>query len=136
MHTNDSISSLSRLYDLGVDGFEIADALSLIISQKLIRILCPHCKKSVRPEESILQHYGLDKGGVYFERVGCTSCFHTGYMTQKAVFEFLDVDEDIKNMIISNNLKIENIKLTSIKDEIKKLVQSGLTDIEEMVKYI
>lgn len=136
MHTNDSISSLSRLYDLGVEGFEIADALSLIISQKLIRILCPHCKKTVILEENILQHYGLDKGGVYFEKVGCTSCFHTGYITQKAVFEFLDVDEDIKNMIISNNLKIENITLISIKDEIKKLVQSGLTDIEEMVKYI
>lgn len=136
MHTNDSISSISRLYDLGVEAFEIADALSLIISQKLIRILCPHCKKSINLDESVLEHYKLDKEGKYFEKVGCPHCFYTGYMSQKAVFEFLDVDENIKDMIAKNELKLENINLISIEDEIKKLVQTGLSDIEEMVKYI
>lgn len=136
MHTNDSISSISRLYDLGVEAFEIANALSLIISQKLIRILCPHCKKSINLDKSILEHYKLDKEGKYFEKVGCPHCFHTGYMSQKAVFEFLDVDENIKDMIAKNELKLENINLISIEDEIKKLVQTGLSDIEEMVKYI
>lgn len=136
MHTNDSISSISRLYDLGVEAFEIADALSLIISQKLIRILCPHCKKSINLDENILNHYKLDKDGIYFEKVGCPHCFHTGYMSQKAVFEFLDVDENIKAMIAKNKLDIVNINLISIEDEIKKLVQTGLCDIEEMVKYI
>ena len=136
MHTNDSISSISRLYDLGVEAFEIADALSLIISQTLIRILCPHCKKSINLDESVLEHYKLDKEGEYFEKVGCPHCFHTGYMSQKAVFEFLDVDENIKDMIAKNELKLENINLISIEDEIKKLVQTGLSDIEEMVKYI
>ncbi|EFM38647.1 type II/IV secretion system protein [[Eubacterium] yurii subsp. margaretiae ATCC 43715] len=136
MHTNDSISSISRLYDLGVEAFEIADALSLIISQKLIRILCPHCKKSINLDESILEHYKLDKEGTYYEKVGCPNCFHTGYMSQKAVFEFLDVDENVKEMIAKNELKLENINLITIEDEIKKLVQTGLTDIEEMVKYI
>jgi type II general secretion pathway (GSP) E protein len=136
MHTNDSISSISRLYDLGVEAFEIADALSLIVSQKLIRILCPHCKKSINLDENILNHYKLDKDGIYFEKVGCPHCFHTGYMSQKAVFEFLDVDENIKAMIAKNKLDIVNINLISIEDEIKKLVQTGLCDIEEMVKYI
>ena len=136
MHTNDSISSISRLYDLGVEAFEIADALSLIISQKLIRILCPHCKKSISLDKNILEHYKLDKEGKYFEKVGCPHCLHTGYMSQKAVFEFLDVDENIKDMIAKNELKLENINLISIEDEIKKLVQTGLSDIEEMVKYI
>ena len=136
MHTNDSISSISRLYDLGVEAFEIADALSLIISQKLIRILCPHCKKSINLDESILEYYKLDKEGKYFKKVGCPHCFYTGYMSQKAVFEFLDVDENIKDMIAKNELKLENINLISIEDEIKKLVQTGLSDIEEMVKYI
>ena len=136
MHTNDSISSISRLYDLGVEAFEIADALSLIISQKLIRILCPHCKKSISLDKNILEHYKLDKEGKYFEKVECPHCFHTGYMSQKAVFEFLDVDENIKDMIAKNELKLENINLISIEDEIKKLVQTGLSDIEEMVKYI
>ena len=68
--------------------------------------------------------------------MGCPHCFHTGYMSQKAVFEFLDVDENIKDMIAKNELKLENINLISIEDEIKKLVQTGLSDIEEMVKYI
>ena len=136
MHTNDSISSISRLYDLGVEAFEIADALSLIISQKLIRILCPHCKKSTNLDENILHHYKLDKEGKYFEKVGCPRCFHTGYSSQKAVFEFLDVDKNVKDMIAKNKLDIVNINLISIEDEIKKLVQTGLCDIEEMVKYI
>ena len=57
-------------------------------------------------------------------------------MSHKAVFEFLDVDENIKDMIAKNELKLENINLISIEDEIKKLVQTGLSDIEEMVKYI
>ena len=57
-------------------------------------------------------------------------------MSQKAVFEFLDVDENIKDIIAKNELKLENINLISIEDEIKKLVQTGLSDIEEMVKYI
>ena len=57
-------------------------------------------------------------------------------MSQKAVFEFLDVDENIKAMIAKNKLDIVNINLISIEDEIKKLVQTGLCDIEEMVKYI
>lgn len=136
MHTNDSISSISRLYDLGVEAFEIADALSLIISQKLIRILCSHCKKSTNLDENILNHYKLDKEGTYYEKVGCPRCFHTGYSSQKAVFEFLDVDKNVKDMIAKNKLDIVNINLISIEDEIKKLVQTGLCDIEEMVKYI
>jgi type II general secretion pathway (GSP) E protein len=57
-------------------------------------------------------------------------------MSQKAVFEFLDVGKNIKDMIAKNEFKLENINLISIEDEIKKLVQTGLSDIEEMVKYI
>ena len=136
MHTNDSISSINRLKDLGIVDFDIANSLNLIISQRLIRTLCPYCKKEYIPNTEILNYYKLDKNKTYFKKCGCNNCYHTGYDNQIAVFEILEVDDNIKHLIQMNNLEEKNIKIITIKDKIKNLVQNGITTIEELSKYM
>lgn len=136
MHTNDSISSITRLKDLKVENYEISNALSLIISQRLIRTLCPYCKRKYTPNIKTLKYYDLDANATYYEKVGCPHCYHTGYDNQIAIFEMLDIDEDVKKLISNDELAINDINITTLKDKIKNLVQIGITSIEELSKYV
>ena len=131
LHTNDAPSAVSRLYMLGVEPFLIANALNLIMAQRLVRRLCPHCKKPATTKElDIAMHIGITEEEIQshtiYEPVGCSQGFE-GYQGRVAIVETLLMDQDIRQIILSSNDGIDEaaIRQAAEKKGMLTLMSSG-----------
>ena len=114
LHTNDAVSAIDRLVDIGVEPYLISSALRGVISQRLVRKVCPHCKKAYRPEAEELAMLGLpENANVQFYRgEGCQECYHTGYKGRRAVFEIFMLNGRIRRMVkIMGGMNISERKI-------------------------
>jgi len=143
LHTNDSASAITRLVDIGVEPFLISSAVSAVIAQRLVRVLCDHCKEAYKPDMA-LQTLGVrpDRLSKYtfYRAKGCDQCFHTGYRGRIGIFEILMMGYKLKTLIQhtfdSFQIKQEALKLglvTLRRDGIEKVLR-GITTIEEVVR--
>ena len=144
LHTNDSLTTIERLLDMGVERYLLASSLTGIISQKLARMLCPHCKK-LRPtndyEKDIFKKVtGKDINETY-TAVGCDKC-KNGYTGRIAIHEVLLINQDIKDAI-SSNVKKEKLRHLVYNSDVISLLQDGIekvlngdTTLEELLKII
>ena len=126
LHTNDAAGAFPRLIDMGVEPFLIASAVAGVMGQRLCRRLCPDCKKEVPLD---MKYYTLAEppaSNSVFEPCGCDKCTRTGYKGRRALFEVLEVDEDIEGAIVrrENATQIRNISLSK---GMKTLRQDGWT---------
>ena len=142
LHTNDAPSAVDRLADIGVEPYMIAGALKGVISQRLVRKICPHCRKTYTPtaEEQQLLGMQTDSEAVFYRGEGCLECHHTGYSGRQAVFEILMIDQKLRKMI-SEGENAEHIKETALTDGFvtmqaacRKLVLAGVTGVDEAIK--
>src|SRR5690606_23028237 len=106
IHTNDSAGAFTRLIDMGVEPFLVSSSLSLSLAQRLVRRLCSHCKQPYEAAEVELAEIGLTvddmqrAGGVVYKAVGCKECNHNGYSGRTAIYEMLQVNDDIRRMVM------------------------------------
>jgi len=138
IHTNSAWGTVSRLMDMGIPGFLVANTLNTTVAQRLIRLLCPHCKKKEHLEAK--QYPRQFKPPLvldgHFLANGCEQCFYTGYKGRKAVYEVIPVDADLAqeirqgNMAIEGLLKEKNINTLSV--NAFSLFAQGLTSLEEI----
>ena len=144
IHTNDSLNTIERLLDMDVERYLLASALTGIISQKLARKLCPHCKK-LRPtndyEKNIIKRITGKEVNEIYTTVGCDEC-KNGYNGRIAIHEVLLIDQDIKDAI-SSNLKKDQLRHLVYNSDVVSLLQDGLnkvldglTTLEELLKLI
>lgn len=103
LHTNNAISTITRLLDLGLDSYLISDSLNLIISQRLIRLICNNCKEEYWPEKEmlkkskkLLEEYKIN---TFFHGKGCEKCKFTGYYGRMPISEILTINQELKNLI-------------------------------------
>ena len=144
VHTNSAAAALDRLADIGCEDYLVAAALRGVISQRLLRRVCPHCKQEYTPNETQLQALGLaaEAGQVFYKGAGCHRCFHTGYRGRIAVFEILTVDEALRNVISDGGSReelhrqIRESDFVSLADNCRRLVLAGETSLEEALKTI
>ncbi|HPD89680.1 MAG TPA: ATPase, T2SS/T4P/T4SS family [Oscillospiraceae bacterium] len=144
IHTNDAVSTIDRLIDIGIEPYLISSALKGVISQRLIRKICPKCREAYRPSEEELDFFGLkDDGSIMFYRgAGCPECAHTGYLGRQAVFEILVLNREEKSLInqrASHDQIVEAVKRTnfvSMKENCRSLVLHGVTTMQEVFKVI
>jgi type IV pilus assembly protein PilB len=140
LHTNDAVSSISRLMDMGVPPYMIAVSLMGVISQRLVRRLCPHCSQSYTPAEHELKYLGLPNGNYRFKKaVGCSFCNNTGYKGRIAVHEILMIDRELRDLISRNvsNAEVEKKAMqegmTTLRQECVRLVREGITSFDEVI---
>lgn len=152
IHTIDAVEVITRLRKLGISDYDIASTLATSVSQRLVRRLCPECKKE-RPfndeELSIIKgieekyHISFNmKNAKTYDAVGCEHCNNVGYLDRIAIFEILNVNDEIKEMI-SNNESAIKIKKAAFKygyrpveiDGIQKVI-SGITNLKELNKKL
>jgi len=139
LHTNDAVSSISRLEDMEVPSYLIAVALRGVISQRLVRRLCSKCSKAYKPSEYELNYLGLPLDGEYtfYKAVGCPQCNNTGYKGRTAVHEILLITNEIRDMISRRASASEITKyaiengMSTLKDETIKIISQGITSFEE-----
>ena len=131
LHTKDSISSIFRLRDMGVENYILSNSLTLIVSQRLVRVLCSKCKEKYIDDSGY-----FDDKTLLYKPIGCSQC-NDGFIGRRGVFEVLEIDENIKTLINNNNsynsiLKAAKKKgFTTLKEEFDNLLLSGITSIEE-----
>lgn len=140
LHTNDAISTVMRLIDMGVEPYLVATALQGIIAQRLTKCLCPHCKKAYTPSKEECMLLELNEPVTLYQKDGCQQCHFTGYKGRKAVHEVLPFYQDLKEMIIKG-ASAESLKAVAkrremefLKDHMKALVLQGETSVEEFLK--
>jgi general secretion pathway protein E len=132
LHTNDAAGAVTRLKDLGVEPFLIASSVNAILAQRLVRILCPHCKKQSRltaDDVKPLSSGGQDLAGraVYQPR-GCDQCFDTGYSGRQAIFEIMELDDDLRRLILTTS-ETGRIREAAMKKGMLPLRADGMTKV-------
>ena len=140
LHTNDAAGAFPRLIDMGVEPFLIASAVAGVMGQRLCRRLCQNCMREVPLD---MKYYTLDvppERQSVFEPVGCDLCTRTGYKGRRALFEVLDVDEDIEGAIVrrENATQIRNIALSkgmkTLREDGWAKVFRGVTSVKEIMR--
>ncbi len=142
LHTNSSASTITRLEDMGVESYLLADSIVGIIAQRLVRRLCPECKKARQAtiEEKIILNVSEDAECKIYEPVGCSKCDNIGYKGRIGVYEIMEVTHSLQN-IIAKQQNADTIKAAAITEGMKTLrmsatefVLEGTTSISEMKK--
>ena len=142
LHTNDSVSTIVRLIDMGVPPYLVSASVNAIIAQRLVKRLCPYCKRKRTvsdSEKALLGDEGISEA---FEPVGCQECNHTGYSGRIAIYEIVELDHRIRKMI-SSGAPVEDIKQVAaengaefLADNLRELVRRGVTSMDEFNRII
>ncbi|MDG1310751.1 MAG: type II secretion system ATPase GspE [Porticoccaceae bacterium] len=139
LHTNTAAGAITRLQDLGVDSFLLASTVRGIVSQRLMRKLCSHCRQEVKADEFNRGLLKLKPGATIFQSVGCSECNNTGFAGRQALFELVTVDAPLQSLIHANAGEIEieesiRQRVPSIRDAGFELVRQGVTTVEEVLR--
>jgi general secretion pathway protein E len=139
VHTNDAIGAITRLRDMKVEPFLIASSLRAVVAQRLVRRLCPDCRRAAPADASVTSLLGLPTGTTIFHAAGCPTCNHSGYRGRVGVYEAVQVDDSIRRLInegadestIAAHAFTHAPTLTSA---VRALVQQGDTTVEEAIR--
>ncbi|MGX8835191.1 GspE/PulE family protein [Amedibacillus sp. YH-ame6] len=140
LHTNDAISAIVRLEDMGVEPFMVANSMIGSVSQRLVRTICPHCKTKIKATDIEKDELGEDIEYVY-RGTGCNHCNNTGYKGRTAVHEVILIDKALRKLI-SNHAEVDDMyayvkkeqNLVTLKEATIQLVKEGMTTMEELYK--
>jgi type IV pilus assembly protein PilB len=144
LHTNDAPSAITRLRDMGVQPFLITATLEAILAQRLVRKICTECRSQFEPSDELLMELQLPiaqarKYKFYYGR-GCQRCNNTGYKGRSGIYELLDVNDDVRDMITAD-ASVDDIRnlarsqgMTTLRESGLKLIFDGVTTIDEVVR--
>lgn len=142
LHTNDAVSAVYRLMDLGIEKFLISSVLLCSIAQRLVRTICPNCKESYRPDPALLAKFGLPAEATYVHGRGCPHCSGTGYSGRMGVYELFPVD-DVAREGISGGESMQQLWRKSLErnghtmaSDIAAKIMSGKTTVEEAIRVM
>ncbi|MBF0471765.1 MAG: type II/IV secretion system protein [Gammaproteobacteria bacterium] len=146
LHTNDSTSAVTRLLDLGVPSYLIQSTLLGVLAQRLVRILCPHCKAKGGVDElqwrELVRPWRVKLPPAVYHPVGCEKCRHSGYLGRQGIYELFVPDKEIRQTIspatVSQALRDLAYKkgMQSLRLDGARKVQEGLTTIDEVLKVV
>ena len=141
IHTNSAWGSVSRLIDMGVHPYLISDTLILCMAQRLVRLLCPECKREIEPDEHAKRLLGADfQSGKLYQAVGCEHCYYTGYSGRKAIYEVIPIDDELAGAIRTAESEVghllEERHIQTLQQSAIGLLKAGMTSLEEVVPFV
>jgi general secretion pathway protein E len=144
LHTNDSASAITRLVDIGVEPFLISSSVIAVVAQRLVRVLCRQCREPYVPDTETLKSINVSpslfQGKTIYRPKGCDACLQKGYSGRTAIFEILELDSDLKTVILkthdSNQIMATAVRkgMMSLMQDGFRLVLKGITSIEEVLR--
>ena len=149
LHTNDAVGAIARLSNLNIPNYLIGSATLAVISQRLVRTLCPHCKRRIaNPQKEFVKHQVSEhllskyKEFTIYDAVGCSHCFQTGYNSREVIVEILLIDKTIEDMIIKSTNVTDILQYAKSKgfspllDDAHVKVLEGITSFEEVSRVV
>jgi len=144
VHANNVLDVLGRFLNMGVEAYQFVSALNCVLAQRLVRVICTHCKRPVRISRAMLEESGLDpmleRTHVFYEGVGCIECNGTGYKGRMAICELLDLTDSIREMILEKRPTSEIKKVARdegmrfLRESAVERVMTGVTTLREINK--
>jgi general secretion pathway protein E/type IV pilus assembly protein PilB len=142
LHTNDAPGALTRLVDMNVEPYLVASSLEAVLAQRLVRVLCPECKtEDTSPTTAVFKaQAGIAPSVKVYRTVGCQACRNTGYHGRHAIFEWMDLDNDIRQMVLKNCSSGEMREVAvrhgmhSLSDDGWRLIGMGISTPEEVMR--
>lgn len=141
LHTNDAPSAITRLVDMGIEPFLVASSLVCVLAQRLVRVICPHCRESYAPSTQELSCLKLENTPSHlFRGKGCDKCLGKGYLGRTGIYELLEIKPDVRALIIEKK-DAQAIRAAAVstgfkplhKNAIEKII-NGITTIEEVLR--
>jgi len=141
LHTNDAPGALTRLVDMGVEPYLVASSLEAVLAQRLVRVLCPHCKQvDDSPSAAALKvRLGIPADKAIYRSVGCRECRDTGFYGRHAIFEWMDTNEEIRQLILKS-ASSDQIRdaarrsgMRTLAEDGWRLVAAGITTVQEVM---
>ncbi len=144
IHTNDALGTIERLHDIGVPSYLTSSALRGVISQRLVRRICPQCKEAYTPSSDELESLSLplEMKTTFYRGKGCPYCFDTGYRGRIAVFEILSVNREMRHLITENAPRqqieeaLKKSDFVSLKQNGIRLIKEGTTTVSEVLRVV
>ena len=141
LHTNDAPGALTRLVDMGVEPYLVASSLEAVLAQRLVRVLCKHCKQPDQsPTTQVLKkQLGIPTGTTLYRSMGCRECRNTGFYGRHAIFEWMDSDNEIRQLILKNSSSdqirdaAQRAGMRTLAEDGWRLVRLGITTVEEVL---
>ncbi len=141
LHTNDAVSAVTRMTDMGVEPFLLGSSLVGVLAQRLVRRLCPECKEAYAPSVAEWSVLGLaEPPGQVYRAVGCPACNHTGYRGRTGLYELLLVDESVRRLVhdgggehaVRDHARARGMR--SLREDGMRWLKAGETSIEELLR--
>jgi type IV pilus assembly protein PilB len=145
VHTNDAAGAITRFIDMGVEPFLVSSVMLVSIAQRLVRKVCPYCKKSYDPPKAALKFWGLDKvkQAQFVKGTGCFNCMDKGYKGRTGVFEIMIIDEMVQDMILKrcsaqeiSRAAHQSGRLRTLKEDAADKVVKGITTLDEAISAV
>ena len=142
LHTNDAVSAITRMVQMGAESYLVADSLIGVVAQRLVRRVCPHCKEEYKPTPDIMIRVGhyFEEHSKFFIGKGCKQCNMSGYSGREMVSEVFSIDDEISNMIAKSEDKYKILEKAKVKgyktlvDDVVDKVKNGVTTISELLR--
>jgi general secretion pathway protein E/type IV pilus assembly protein PilB len=141
LHTNDAPGAVTRLVDMGVEPYLVASSLEAVLAQRLVRVLCKHCKEpdNSPTAQALKEQIGLPPNAMIYRSVGCRECRNTGFYGRHAIFEWMDTDNEIRQMVLKS-ASTDQIRdaarragMKTLAEDGWRLVRMGITTVEEVL---
>jgi general secretion pathway protein E/type IV pilus assembly protein PilB len=141
LHTNDAPGAVTRLVDMGVEPYLVASSLEAVLAQRLVRVLCPHCKEadSSPTAQALKEKLGIPANATIYRSIGCRECRNTGFFGRHAIFEWMDTDSEIRQLVLKN-ASADQIRdaarragMKTLAEDGWRLVRVGITTVEEVL---
>jgi type IV pilus assembly protein PilB len=145
LHTNDAAGAITRFIDMGIEPFLVASTMIVSFAQRLVRTICPHCKKPHNAPPEVLEYWGLNNNppASFLHGNGCFNCMHTGYKGRTGIYEVLLIDDMVQNMILKkqSSHKIgraakEAGNFMTLKEDAAQKIRQGITTFEEAASAV
>ncbi|RJQ56915.1 MAG: type II secretion system protein GspE [Nitrospiraceae bacterium] len=141
LHTNDAPGAVTRLLDMGIEGFLVSSSLIGVLAQRLVRVICPKCKEPFTPPPQLVEKIELQEGAITaYHGAGCEECRHTGYRGRTGVFELMTVDGEIRQLVL-DRVSSDIIRQKAVRKGMQVLkecgwqkVKEGVTTVEEVLR--
>ena len=141
LHTNDAPSAITRLVDMGIEPYLLSSSIVGVLAQRLVRRICPACKKSYKPTQNELQQIGLPKETkTLFHGEGCQECYNSGYKGRHGIYELMSVNAALQKQIVSSSDAVAMRRIAmkqgmkTLRDHGQELIVQGITTITEVLR--